>query len=185
MIESGLTIPSIAGALGYLGTFVMAIMAGLASRRRKDSQMGRWLLVAAIFLALACWRLSLGEIRLQDDLRAWAQGRGLYENRHTVQALLTLAQLASAGVAIAVIPSRRLGRSDWALGAGGGLLLFSFVRFVSLHQLDSLLYRTGPVHLNYVIDLGMTACAATFCWREIAWDYAAEARQHSGRRRRP
>jgi hypothetical protein len=43
------------------------------------------------------------------------------------------------------------------------MAVFTAVRATSLHAVDALLYQSvGPIHVNYLIDLGLTAVVAAF-----------------------
>jgi hypothetical protein len=173
MLEFGLTSASLAGAAAYGVTALLALMAS----RHKPGDSLRWRMVAGLFLGLAAWRLGLGEIRLQDDLREWMQIHGVYEQRRKYQALVTLAVLAGACLGLYRLRwGDGFSRPALALNAGMCLVVYSLIRLISLHQIDSLLFRIGPIHLNYLIDLGLTACAAAQALQEIRYQIGPRQR---------
>jgi hypothetical protein len=168
MLELGVTPGPLFGSVAYVLTACMAMTVAEGPWRRRIGPPWRWRVVAAVFLALAIWRIGLFESRLQDDVREWARQRGLYEQRRSYQEAATLLMLAGSALAVVQVAVRGgFRRSTYALGAAGALAIYSLVRLVSLHELDSLLFRTGPIHLNYLIDMGLTAAAAGMAWLEI------------------
>lgn len=175
-------------ALAYLATsgvaLVAAVLAPAAGRKRA---LFNWITVAALFVALAVWRLTNGEAVLQDQVRTWARSSGVYDDRHTFQVPVTLAAVLviAALVWLAWRPAGA-GNSGKALGFSLIMVVFTAVRATSLHAVDALLYASiGPVHINYLIDLGLTALVAVLaladCRRALAPPPAK--RRRSSRRR--
>ena len=105
-------------------------------------------------------------------MRGWTRAVGIYDDRHTFQVPVTLgAVLAIAGLIWLANRSSRAGNSGRALSFAVIMLLFTAVRATSLHAVDAFLYQSiGPVHVNYVIDLGLTALVAALAladWRNV------------------
>ena len=170
-------------ALAYALTGMAALIA--IARARKRLAMANWAAVAAIFAALVLWRLTNGEALWQDRVRTWARLNGSYDDRQTWQVPLTLA----AVVLIAVIGgwlfrSGRARHSGRALALALIMVIFTGVRAASLHAVDALLYSVGPVHLNYVIDMGLTglvALLAVIDWRLIGQPSEPKQRRRTSR----
>lgn len=168
---SGLLSP--VAALAYLGTGGAALVAAVrAPRHWRKAAVPNWIAVLVAFVALAAWRLGNGEERVQDRVRGWTRAVGIYDDRHTFQVPVTLgAVLAIAGLIWLANRSSRAGNSGRALSFAVIMLLFTAVRATSLHAVDAFLYQSiGPVHVNYVIDLGLTALVAALAladWRNV------------------
>ncbi len=170
---------SLAAALAYVATAVLALIAAFAVPGRRRATMRDWSAVGAIFLALALWRFTNGEAQVQDYWRSLAQLHGTYEYRHDWQAPVTVAMLL-AGVVIGIAGFRWAGRrrAGQALCAAVAMVLFVGLRTISLHAVDGILYRAlGPIHLNYVIDLGLTALTATLAMADCGWLGTPRARR--------
>ena len=154
---------SLLAVLAYLGTVALALAAaGLASGRRGRAAALRWVLAGVAFAALAGWRYTNGEALLQDSVRTWTRIKGVYDDRYTFQIPLTLAAiLVVAALLWLALRWRGNGRSGQALCLALIMLIFTAVRATSLHAVDAFLYESiGPVHINYLIDLGLTAGVA-------------------------
>lgn len=171
MIESGLSLVSRLGVLTYFVTAALAFAVATGPWRRRLTELSRrnWWLVAGLFLLLAAWRIGEGEIWIQDRLREWSRARGFYGERRDLQMPLTLAGVLAALAAVAWKWRHGLGaRSEIAKLAALALTGFSIIRAISLHAIDALLYQPGPVHINYLVDGGLTALCAVLALREIA-----------------
>ncbi len=175
--------------------YVLTAMAALTAAFRPDRARGRmvtinWTGVAVIFLVLAAWRYTDGEAVLQDQAREWTRNHGVYDDRHTWQVPITLAAVAAI-IALGLVAIRWSGvrQSGRALCAAVVMLAFTAVRAVSLHAVDDVLYQSfGPVHVNYLVDLGLTAIVAVLALIDCGLFGAAEPapvkRQSSSRNRR-
>jgi len=158
---SGLLSPL--AACAYLATSGFALIAAFrAPARRRDLALFNWFAVVVIFVLLAVWRLDNGEALVQDQVRDWTRARGLYDDRHSFQVPVTLAAVLAITGLIWLA-----GRASGAANSGKGLsvalimAMFTAVRATSLHAVDALLYQSvGPIHVNYLIDLGLTAVVA-------------------------
>lgn len=175
-------------ALAYLATagtaLVAAVLAPAGGRRRARFN---WIAVAGVFVLLAVWRLTNGEAVVQDIARTWARNSGVYDDRHSVQVPVTLgAVLMIAALVWLARRSSGAGFSGKALSVSLIMVVFTAVRATSLHAVDALLYESvGPVHINYLIDLGLTALVAVLaladCRRALV---PAPVKRRSSSRRR-
>jgi hypothetical protein len=166
MIPAALTTNSLLCALIYLivAAAALPLALGWAPSGSSPANRQKWLWVALIFVGLAAWRLGLGEIRVQEQVRAFTRRDGIYEDRHPGQAVATLAAVALVMFAAWKISLGWLAtNARRALGAAAALVLYSLVRLISLHAVDAVIYRPGRFHLNYVIDLGLTVICLGFC----------------------
>ncbi|APE27343.1 hypothetical protein [Aurantiacibacter gangjinensis] len=114
-----------------------------------------------------------GEDRIRDALRAWAYAADIYQGREGLQTVFVLLFVVTAVLALAMVWRlwrRKRHSPDQALPCLANCALLGFaplyaLRIVSLHVTDMLLY-TGPIRLNWVIDLSLTgislACALLF-----------------------
>jgi hypothetical protein len=160
---SGLLSPL--AACAYLATSAFALIAAFrAPARRRELALFNWFAVVVIFVLLAVWRLDNGEALVQDQLRNWTRANGTYDDRHSFQVPITLAAVVAVAGLIWLA-----GRASGAAHSGKGLCaalimaVFTAVRATSLHAVDALLYQSvGPIHVNYLIDLGLTAVVAAF-----------------------
>jgi len=167
---SSLTLYALLCTFAYAATCTVAlfVLANPAPRLRTAPARRHWQIVAFTFALLAFWRLGQGEMLVQARMRGWSHSHGLYDSRQDIQVAVTLMMVALAMVTTWVVTRHGLpSPSRMAMLAALGLLLFSVARLISLHALDSLLYRTGPFHLNYLFDLGPTALCAGLAMLEL------------------
>jgi hypothetical protein len=173
-------------ALAYALTGMAALIA--VARARKRLAMANWVAVAAIFAALVLWRLTNGEALWQDRIRTWARANGSYDDRQAWQVPLTLlAVMVIVAIAGWMFRSGRARHSGRALALALIMVIFTAVRAASLHAVDALLYASaGPIHVNYVIDMGLTALVALLAvidWRVIGQPAEPRHRRRSSRHR--
>jgi hypothetical protein len=132
----------------YLLATAVALVTWVRERRhaRNNSTLWPtfWLLTAAIFLVMAIGRaIDLGDLltRIGRD-QAYAQG--WYDNRRKIQALVVggvgAVWLITVAVALWRVPARQRRYLPAAI-AVFTLMCFVGVRAISLHQIDSLMYR--------------------------------------------
>lgn len=163
---SGISPFSALAVILYLAAAAVAAQAGLAARKGMRVQDSRfWIAAAALFLCLTASRVLGIEAGLTEDLRAELKQLMLYKDRYEVQGIIASVVIVVAAVFIALwlwrrtrtpwrkmeLPARYRIAGEVACGAMACLVL---LRLVSLHMIDSLLYR-GP-HLNWLVDVGAT-----------------------------
>jgi hypothetical protein len=149
-------------AFAYIATSGVALVAATrAPGTRRKLAAFNWTAVAVIFVLLAVWRLGEGEARVQEVVRSWTRNHGVYDDRYSFQIPITLgAVLAVSGLVWLARRSSGAGQSGRALCVALVMGVFTAVRATSLHAVDAFLYESiGPIHVNYVIDLGLTALA--------------------------
>lgn len=131
-----------------------------------------WTVIASLFGVLALSR-GLGiEEAFRQALRSRIMAAGLYQHRWEYQSVLASAVILCITGAAAVFYVRWTQRqSAWrgrrtvraqrlaqvtglAQAASGAMVTLVLLRLVSIHAVDSLLYR-GP-HLNWLVDIGAT-----------------------------
>lgn len=173
--EPGIGDPTFLGWLTVAAYLAAALLAGRAARHHLRQALGpgpRPLPAALHARVGLCWAvltagLLLLGINKQLDLQTWlteigrdlARRQGWYEGRRRVQVLF-IAAVAAAGAAGLWLSARAL-RPVWPqvrlafLGAIG-LTVFVVVRAASFHGVDAILKR-GPVHLNWMLELGALA----------------------------
>ncbi len=116
-----------------------------------------WLLSAALLLVLAVGRIGLGDL-LSDLGRRTAREEGWYQTRRGLQAAVVGSVAAIWGIAVIVaiwrVPERRR-RYLPAAVVLSGLVCFAAIRLVSLHHIDTLLYRRdiGGVRIVAVVEI--------------------------------
>lgn len=169
---------NLAGALVYL---LVAAAAIACARRETGGAAARWWSIAATFVLLAGWRLLHGEDQVQAWLRHAAEASGTYETRTAWQG--PLASLAVLGGAALLYWLSRRGVRDsaWivlARLATASLAGFTAVRAMSFHPIDQLIYLSvGPLHLNHVIDIGLSFLAGGAAIAEFRQKNAAGRRK--------
>ena len=170
----------------YLAVALACTAAALGARRRSahDAEVFGWFGCAAFFIGLAALRLFEVEERTRAALRLLARTAGAYDGRAAVQLPLTVMTLAA--LLLAALFIRRVlrrgnsTRAGWALrlallGAAGFIPLH-FLRIISWHATDALLYG-GGVHLNWLIDLGLAAFAGGAALLSFGLRMKAETRR--------
>jgi hypothetical protein len=165
-------------ALGYLAVAVLAVVAGILEQRAPDREQRQlwpvyWLLTALVLLTAGIAHLGhLGDI-IAGIGRSQARSAGWYGSRRGIQAAVVVWVSAVWFVAVLVaiwrVPPRRRRYLSSAI-AVFTLLAFVAIRIVSLHQIDSLLYRRGVRGVRFValIELtllGIAAWTALVCCR--------------------
>jgi hypothetical protein len=132
----------------YLIAASVALTTWARERRRARSVPSLWptfwLLTAAVFLAMAIGRAAdLGGLATELG-RSEARAQGWYADRRRIQAVVVAALGATWLIVVATalwrVPARRRRYLPAAL-AVFTLMCFVGVRLISLHQVDSLLYR--------------------------------------------
>lgn len=169
-----------AAVLGYGVVAVLAMTLGRLEQRSAtaDSRVASW---PAFWFTTALLALSMGVGRvLHAGGRAAETGRrqavagGWYEERRGLQAVVIAALALLAAVAM-LICIRRWGSRLWAGYLTVGLLMsalvcYSVVRVVSLHQIDSLIWRNeaGGVTFGSLIELALLAAVVTVTLARLA-----------------
>jgi len=154
--------------LAYLLATAVALLAWRREHRRGRSDPGLWptfwLLSAAFFLAMAVARATdLGGLATELG-RSEAMAHGWYADRRRFQAygaaLVGVGWLITVAVALWRVPARRRRYLPAALSMLT-LMCFIGVRLISLHQIDSLLYRRqlGGAQFGAVVELVLLAVA--------------------------
>lgn len=147
--------------LGYVFASIVCVLVGWLERRhardgRRDLWPTFWFLSAGLLLVLAMGRVGLGNL-LSDLGRRTAREEGWYQTRRGLQAAVVGSVAAIWGVAVIVaiwrVPERRR-RYLPAVVVLSGLVCFAAVRLVSLHHIDTLLYRRdiGGVRIVAVLE---------------------------------
>ncbi len=161
------------GALRVAAYMAVAVLAGVwwwrerrwIERHDVDWWPRYWLLTALLLAVLGVGRSSaLGDL-ISDIGREQARAGGWYDTRRTVQLVVVVgvAVVWVAGVALAIlrIPPRRRRYLPHVI-AVSGIVAFAAIRLVSLHQIDSVLYRTdvGGIRVVALVELGLLAATA-------------------------
>ncbi len=133
-----------------------------------------WLVALALFAVCAVSRLLGIEEALRTAFRGELQAERLYDMRREAQAAVAsgvIVFVALAGMAVGWgLRRMNAGRKDRLsrIAAGAAvactaMVLLIALRMISLHMIDSLLYR-GP-RLNWLIDIGSTLAVLGLAWR--------------------
>lgn len=148
---------NLVGIAIYLATCLAAIATAL--RLPKSVRHGRvvWLIVAALFLGLALFRLGNGEEAIRQALRGYLLAEHEYEGRRTFQTLAVFACMGFAGLAAFWAIIRFAHWPVWRIVVAaslGSLGVLYCLRIISWHNVDRLLYASlGPLHFNHVLEL--------------------------------
>lgn len=143
--------------LAYVVASVVCVLLGWRERvqrrdERRDLWPTFWFLSAALLLVLAVGRVGLGDL-LSDLGRRTAREEGWYQTRRTFQAAVVGSVAAVWGIAVIVaiwrVPERRR-RYLPAAVVLSGLVCFAAIRLVSLHHVDTLLYRRDIADVRIV-----------------------------------
>jgi hypothetical protein len=162
-----------AAAIVYLATAAACLRAAMMAQGdfHRVNRRAAWSAVALLFVALAAIRVSGADSFSGSVIRSVLLREGDYELRRRFQAPLAAAIVLIGFVLASVALYRRqglearFGRHLYrALVASAAMLGLVVLRAVSFHATDALLYA-GPVHPNWVLDMGLTtvvaACAIT------------------------
>jgi hypothetical protein len=157
--------------LRVAGYLVVAILCFVAARREEPDSPGSWppfwILTGVLFLVMALGRVGDLADLMTDTLRRRAESQGWYDSRRRVQGLfvagLALAWFISVLVSVWRVPQRRrryLPMIVVVLTVG----FYAAIRIVSLHQLDSVLYRhrEAGVRNGTLIEFALL-CVAGVC----------------------
>ena len=154
------------GIASYVVAAVACICAGQRERHAGSTPTAEvwpwfWTLAGGSLVLMAVARIGRVGGRLYFVGRREAEAGGWYGSRRPLQAFV-VAILAVVALAIVIVGVRRIGvagrRYAPTLVMLFGLFLFSLIRIVSLHQIDSVLYR-HPIHgvrVGPVLDLFCT-----------------------------
>jgi hypothetical protein len=154
--------------LAYLVATAIALLAWWREHRRGRRDPGLWptfwLLSAAFFLAMAVARATdLGGLATELG-RSEAVEHGWYADRRRIQTygagIVGAGWLITVAIALWRVPARRRRYLPAALSMFT-LMCFIGVRLISLHQIDSLLYRRqlGGAQFGAVVELALLAIA--------------------------
>ena len=160
----GISVLSLIAAFLYLFVIAACLMAARSAIKHEQQKwhVAVWLVLVALFAGLIAMRFMGLEDVVRDWVREILRERGLYEVRRDFQRPLA----AAVFVVFAFVASYAVWRFHgyWrgrrnmaaALGAAGaiGMVFLLCLRFVSLHDLDRILY--GPLKLNWIGDIGIT-----------------------------
>jgi hypothetical protein len=187
----GIGDPSVMGWVTVVVYFVTAWLCYRASRRASGSDPYASVeqKVAWVWLGLALLLGALG-INKQLDLQSlvtqigedMAHAQGWYKHRRIVQAIF-VAGIGLGSLAVGVLGLwwlRDRLTQLWPAILGTALMLgFVVIRAASFHHMDWLLYRaTGPIQLNWVLELGALAIIAWAALRPSAADSASSWKEH-------
>lgn len=157
--EAGRVVPYLLAAI---------LCAALGWRERRLQHRGRrdvwppfWFLSAVFLLVPAAGHVGLGEI-VADLGRRAARRDGWYQARRGLQALAVCGIAATWGIGVLVAiwgaPDRRR-RYLPSVMMLSGLLCFAAIRLISLHQVDTLLYRRSIAGVRFVVIVESVAMA--------------------------
>lgn len=198
-MASGISLFSVLAAGLYALAGAMSLRAWLTpSGGSKRPNRGFWFVLAAFFAFLAVSRLFGIEAGLTAGLRSELKAQMLYRGRAEIQGIIASVVIVTASAIIAVWLWRRT-RTPWraiapadryrmaAEVACGAIVCLVMLRVVSLHMVDSVLYR-GP-HLNWVVDIGATlaviVCSIGYTRANGRASQAAGRDKPANRRRQP
>jgi hypothetical protein len=127
-----------------------------------------WVVATLVMVLLGINKQFDLQSLLTQTMRDLAHDHGWYGERRPFQVKVIIAVIAAAlaGLVAIVYPLRRvLGRVLWVLAAIAWIIAFVSIRATSLHQVDFLLSRGGPLRLNWVCELGGIAVLAASAYR--------------------
>lgn len=176
----------------YFGVAALCMRSGLRARGQTGSSSLPDVKLAAVWLGLAALCTVLG-INKQLDLQSlltqigedMAHAQGWYEDRRAVQTVFVGGVALGgcvAGAAALYWLRDRLAQL-WPAIVGTALLLsFVVIRAASFHHVDALLYATGPLELNWVIELGALFFLGWAALRKVEVSYQGPLRPARSRR---
>lgn len=179
MVHAAPSIFSLFAAVVYAGVAIACLFAAASARRYRQppAHWKIWAAIALVFLLLAAMRSFGLEEVIRQFFRDLLRLEGAYVERRTYQRWLAGAVILGICGLFAFgfrRQSRSMrGRRNMALLAAQAstlaMAMLVGLRFVSLHQIDQLLY--GPLKLNWFADLGAslaTLAAAAIYLRLLA-----------------
>lgn len=163
--------------LGYVIAAALALWWGVRERQsadahREDWWPTYWFVSAALLIVMGLARAGgLGDL-VGELGREQARSSGWYDTRRTAQAVAVVAVsigwVVAVVVAILRVPPRRRRYLPHVIGLSG-IVAFAAVRIVSLHHVDTLLYRRDVAGVRFVamieITLLLVTIGATFLAR--------------------
>jgi hypothetical protein len=155
-----------------IGGYVLVALLMLVARRREHRRVGTadgvwptfWIATCAFVLAMAVGRAVEAGDLVSSLGRSAADDGGWYESRRPIQATVVGVVGVSWFVVVAVALWRTPERRRRYLPVGlmvATLAAFAAVRIVSLHQVDSLLYRTDVEGVRVATFVELTLLALT------------------------
>lgn len=157
--------------VAYILVAVLACLTGLSERSAQrlhhttDLLPMFWYLVSALFVSMAI--AHAGELggAVADYARSGAYSDGWYESRRSVQVAVVVgvAMLWALATVVALwrIPARRRRYLPMTI-VTSTLMFFSVIRLVSLHRVDTLLYRRSieGLRIGVMIEIFLVTVAA-------------------------
>lgn len=175
---------------GYVAVALLMLVARGREQRRAGGSDGVWpafwTLTCAFLTAMAVGRAVEAGDLLSSLGRSAADDSGWYESRRPVQAAIVgvvgLLWLVIVTVALWRTPERRRRYLPVGLMVVT-LAAFAAVRTISLHQLDSVLYRTDVAGVRVATFVELTLLALTglaTLWCPLARDRSGDADSRAG-----
>lgn len=178
-----------AGSIGDAAMCVVMLCAWRCSVTRRNTQYDqRWPLLALMFAGLTLEKAFAIDGQIQDTLRWIAQKNKLYDIRRVGQSLALILVIVLATLTLRKVSRRPpLQSSINSIHVLALLLLiYDVIRAVSLHQVDAILFASiGPLHLNHVIEGGLTSLILWFTWSHLRTPMSAPRQERKSIRRRP
>lgn len=179
-----MSIAAIIATTAYFMVAAICLRAALLPIRRRDgtSPKGVWYMASIAFLMMAIFRILEIEDRLRDLLRVQLRNNGLYDMRRDFQVWLAIGLLVTA-IAVAALAwkTRPTNMRDyrsvaiwivrWSLAGFGTLIL---LRINSFTIADRILFG-GPIHINWLLDGGLTLAVAAAAYIYSRRDTARHA----------
>lgn len=169
MAAFDLGLANLLGIAVYLASALVAAMTAVQTRRVAPAGPSLWLVVAAVFVGLALFRLAGAEDTIRQALRGLLVEQREYGERRVFQTGAVVICLLAVGIGAFLYVPRMVQWPLWlAMTAAslGVLGVLYALRLISLHGVDRLLYASvGPVHFNHVLEL-LPIAAIWFA----AWD---------------
>lgn len=125
------------------------------------------------FAVLILIRLLNVEQRVSDYMRDIARIENVYDERRSVQNILVVLIIIMICVVAFILRHRMMKHgnihpamkmiliSRFAVAA---MIVLILMRMISLHMIDALLYRGGPLRMNYILDFAATSLIAWSAW---------------------
>jgi hypothetical protein len=167
----GIGDPTFMGWITVIAYFVTAYLCWRASRSGLINRRVKW-----FWTGLTALLVFLGfnkQLDLQTALtfigRDMAKSEGWYSHRRVVQGIF-VAVIGLGGIAgcagLFYVFRRELKRLWQALAGVAFLVCFIVIRAASFHHVDQFL-TSGPVRMNWILELGSIAAIAWPAWRSL------------------